>query len=222
MRTIKRPETSQNHSLALSYAGSRLQATASLNHNRIRDFAVLDSGASDPVSGEPITLFTSAERPVTVQGVDLNASWQADSALQLQLGLEANRYRFEPGTLVFARPSRRAFIGLDWDREPWELTARLSWTGAMNLLPFHGSERYNLNGTAKRSKSPAFFTLDLRAERELGAGWSAYLGVDNAGNRRQTDTESPLFVDAAGAVDVVQIWGPNRGRYVYAGLKLAL
>lgn len=221
-RRISRPETSQNHSLALSYASSRVQATASLNHNRIRNFAVLDSGASEPVSGEPITLFTSAQQPVTVQGADLNASLQLDAALLLQLGLEANRYRFEPGTLVFARPTRRAFLGLDWDRAPWELTARLSWTGAMDLRPFHGSERYNLDGSPKRSHSPAFFTLDLRAALELGAGWSAYAGVDNAGNRRQTDTESPLFVDATGAIDVVQIWGPNRGRYFYAGVKWAL
>ncbi|MBN8506358.1 MAG: TonB-dependent receptor [Burkholderiales bacterium] len=225
-REITKPEVSLNHSLALSFAGDRLQVTASANFNRIKNFAVLDPGAEDPVTNDPITLFTSAERPVTVRGIDLNASWQATPALLLQAGLELSRYRFEPGTLVFARPTRRAFLGFDWDSDGWELTARLTHTGAMNLLPFHddgsGSQgRFNFDGTPKKDRSPAFTTVDLRVEKQLDKRWAFYVGADNLTDYRQVDKESPLFVDGEGAPDVVHLWGPNRGRYVYAGLKLA-
>jgi outer membrane receptor for ferrienterochelin and colicins len=225
-REITRPEVSQNLSYALSWEDSRFAVTASLNHNRIKNFAILDSGATDPVTGEPITLFTNATRPVTVQGADLNMSWQATPALALSLALEATRYRFEPGTLVFARPGRRAFVSADYDSGNLELSAKLSWTGAMDLRRFHddgsgAQNRFNFDGSPKRDRSPSFATLDLRGEWALNPGVSLYLGVDNATDTKQSDKESPLFVDGEGAPDVVHLWGPNRGRYVYAGIKLS-
>jgi outer membrane receptor for ferrienterochelin and colicins len=225
-REIKKPEVSLNHSLALSYAGDRVQLTASANFNRITNFAILDAGASDPVSGAPVTLFSSAQRPVTLRGLDLTASWQATPALLLDAGLEATRYRFEPGTLVFARPSRRAFLGLNWDADGWELSTRLTHTGAMNLRAFDddgsGSQgRFNFDGTPKKDRSPAFTTVDVRAEKQLGPRWAVYAGADNLTDYRQVDKESPLFVDAEGAPDVVHLWGPNRGRFLYAGVKFS-
>lgn len=225
-REITKPEVSQNLSYALSFESDRFAVTASLNHNRIKNFAILDAGASDPVSGEPITVFTSAQRPVTVQGADINMTWQATPALALSAALETYRYRFEPGTLVFARPKNRAFISADFDAAGWELTAKLSWTGTMDLRRFHddgsgAQNRFNFDGSPKLDKSPAFVTLDLRAEWAINPKVAVYVGVDNATDTKQSDKESPLFVDVEGAPDVVHLWGPNRGRYVTAGVKLA-
>jgi outer membrane receptor for ferrienterochelin and colicins len=31
-----------------------------------------------------------------------------------------------------------------------------------------------------------------------------------------------LWVDATGGFDVTHIWGPNRGRFIYGGVKFAL
>jgi outer membrane receptor for ferrienterochelin and colicins len=225
-REITRPEVSQNISYALSWEDSRFAVTASLNHNRIENFAILDAGASDPATGDPITIFGSAKRPVTVQGADLNMSWQATPALSLSLALEAYRYRFEPGTLVFARPERRAFLSADYDSGAFEFSAKLSWTGAMDLRRFHddgsgAQNRFNFDGSPKRDRSPAFATLDLRGEWTLNPSVALYLGIDNATDFKQSDKESPLFVDADGAPDVVHLWGPNRGRCVHAGVKLS-
>ena len=94
----------------------------------------------------------------------------------------------------------------------------------MDLRRFHGDgsgsqNRYNFDGTPKRDKSPSFFTLDMRAEYAVGKTWSVYVGADNLLDYKQSDKESMLFVDGDGAPDVVHLWGPNRGRYVYAGVK---
>lgn len=225
-REITRPEVSQNLSYALSWETDRWAVTASLNHNRIKNFAILDAGAADPVTGDPITIFTSATRPVTVRGADINMSWQATPQLLLGAAVEVYRYRFEPGTLVFARPERRAFLTADYDADGLELTAKLSWTGPMDLRRFHddgsgAQTRFNFDGTPKRDRSPGFVTLDLRAEWALNKTVALYLGVDNVTDVKQSDKESPLFVDGDGAPDVVHLWGPNRGRYVHAGVKLS-
>lgn len=225
-RDITRPEVSQNLSYALSWEADRFAVTASVNHNRIKNFAVLDAGATDPVTGDPITLFTSATKPVTVQGMDINMSWQATPRLLLGAAAEAYRYRFEPGTLVFARPGQRAFLTADYDGDGFEFTAKLSWTGPMDLKRFHddgsgAQNRFNFDGTPKRDRSPSFMTLDLRGEWAMNRTVALYVGVDNATDYKQTDKESPLFVDGDGAPDVVHLWGPNRGRYVYAGVKLS-
>ncbi len=76
VRNIDKAETSDNLSYALSYAGDRLAFVGSLNYNRIKNMAVLDSGATDPVSGDAITLFSSAQKPVTVVGGDLTVTYK--------------------------------------------------------------------------------------------------------------------------------------------------
>jgi len=38
---------------------------------------------------------------------------------------------------------------------------------------------------------------------------------------KQSDKESTLFVDGDGAIDVTHLWGPSRGRYLFAGVKVA-
>jgi len=226
IRQIDKPEVSTNLGYALSYADDRLAVTASYNFNRIKNFAILDPGATDPVTGDPITFFTSATKPVTVQGVDVNASYQLTPSLTVTAAGEFFNYKFPAGTLVFARPKAKAYLGLDFERSGFDLTAKLVWTGPMNLRQFHddgsGSQnRYNFDNTPKRDKSPSFVTVDLRSEYAINKRWSVYAGADNLFDYSQAKKESFLFVDGDGAPDVVHLWGPNRGRYVYAGVKLA-
>lgn len=223
-REITKPEVSTNLSYALNYADDRLAVTASFNHNRIKNFALLDPGATDPVTGDPITLFTSATDPVTVRGVDLNLSYQLTPALTVSPAVEFFHYDFPAGTLIFPRPKAKAYLSADYESGPLNLTAKLVWTGAMDLAKFGdyaGSPRYNLDGTPKRNKSPSFFTLDLRGEVAFSKSFSVYFGADNLLDYKQSDKDSQLFVDGEGAPDVVHLWGPNRGRYVYAGVKMS-
>ena len=46
--------------------------------------------------------------------------------------------------------------------------------------------------------------------------------VDNVFDFKQSDKESTLWVDGTGSFDVTNIWGPNRGRFIYGGVKFTL
>ena len=225
VREIKEAEISDNASYALSYAGDRLAWVGSLNYNRIKNMALLDSGATD-AAGRPITIFTSADKPVTVVGGDLTLTYKLTPALETTLAAEHFKYRFtEPGTLAFARPETRAYLRLDYESGPWTGMLRGTWTGPMDLKKFYdyaNTPRYNFDGTRKLDKSPAYWTLDLRGEYRINKQWTAFLGIDNLTDFKQSDKESMLWVDRHGNFDVTQIWGPNRGRFVYGGLKLSL
>ena len=225
-RQIKDPEVSTNLSYALSYADDRLAVTGSYNYNSIRNFAILDTGGVDAITGDPITIFTSAKDPVVVQGLDVNLSYQLTPSLTAMAAAEVFNYSFVPGTLVFARPNAKAYLGFDYERNGWDLGAKLVWTGPMDLRKFHDDgtgqqNRFNLDGSPKRDTSPSFATLDLRAQYAYSKKLSLYAGLDNALDYKQADHESVLFVDGEGAPDVVHLWGPNRGRYMYAGVKLS-
>lgn len=224
VRKVNKPEISDNLSYVLSYAGDRLAWNGGLTYNRIHHMAMLDAAAVD-AGGNPITLFSSALKPVTVKSADLNLSYKLLANLEGTLGLERSLYDFEPGTLPFARPEKRVYLSLDFDHGPFDLIARASWTGAQDLARFYdyaNIPRYNFDGTTKRKRSPAFWVFDLRGEYKLDKSWSAYLGVDNLLDYKQADKESMLWVDGAGAINTTQIWGPFRGRFIYAGVKLAL
>jgi outer membrane receptor for ferrienterochelin and colicins len=225
-RQIKDPEVSTNLSYALSFAGDRLAVTGSYNYNSIKNFAILNPGGTDPVTGDPITLFTSAKDLVTVQGLDVNLSYLLTPALTVMAAAEAFDYRFPAGTLVFARPKAKAYFGFDYAQNGWDLSAKLVWTGPMDLRKFHDDgtgqqNRFNLDGTPKSDTSPSFATLDMRGEYAYSKKFAFYAGIDNALDYKQSDKESFLFVDGDGAPDVVHLWGPNRGRYMYAGVKVS-
>jgi len=226
VRQVDKAEISDNASYTLSYAGDRLAVASSLNYNRIKNMALLDSGATDPVTGKAITLFTSADTPVTVSGGDITATYKWTPQLEATVAAERFRYDFsEPGTLAFARPETRAYLRLDYEWGPWTGMVRGTWTGPQDLAKFYdyaNNQRYNFDGTKKMDKSPSFWTVDLRGEYRINRQWSAYLGADNVFDFKQSDKESMLWVDGSGAIDVTHIWGPNRGRFVYAGVKFAL
>lgn len=236
VRNIDKAEISDNVSYALSYAEDRLAWVGSLNYNRIKNMALLDSGQCDNAgvigacSGAPgeqaVTLFTSARDKVTVIGGDLTVTYKLTPNLETTIAAEHFKYQFsEAGTLAFARPETRAYLRLDYESGPLTGMLRGTWTGPMDLAKFYdyaNNPRYNFDGTRKMDKSPDYWVVDLRGEYRLNKQWSAFLGVDNVFDFKQSDKESMLWVDGSGAIDVTQIWGPNRGRFIYGGVKFAL
>lgn len=224
VRDIDKPETSDNASYALNYSDDRLSATVSYNYNKIRHFAVLDPDAVDD-NGDPITLFTSTQNPVIVQGIDSTLSYQILPGLAASFGAEAFHYKFSPGTLAFSRPDWKLYATADWDRGGWDVLARITVTGPQNLAKFYdydNNQRYNLDGSPMRRTSPVFSTVDLKASYAFNNRWSVFAGVDNVFNYVQTDKESPLWLDSSGGIDVTHVWGPLQGRYMYAGVRFSL
>lgn len=129
-----------------------------------------------------------------------------------------------------------ASITLDYDYNGWDIYGTLSWVGSRNLAAY-GYEGYNqiddagyiIEDSAKASSSPSYFTLDFRVAREFSEQWSAYVGVNNALDYSQAgDEDSPLFWVAGDSddtgvqndgFDVTYIYGPLRGREIYAGVS---
>ncbi|MPN39375.1 hypothetical protein SDC9_186903 [bioreactor metagenome] len=159
-------------------------------------------------------------------GGDITITYKLTPQWETTVAAERFNYRFsEPGTLAFARPETRVYLRLDYDNGPWTGMVRATWTGPMDLAKFYdyaNNPRYNMDGTPKRNTSPAYWIADLRGEYRIDRQWSAFLGIDNVFDFNQADKESMLWIDGSGALDVTQIWGPNRGRFVYAGVKFAL
>lgn len=236
VRQVRKAEISDNASYALSHAGDRLAVVGSLNYNRIKHMALIDSaqcadaGTLGACSGSPtqqaVTLFTSARQPVTVSGADLTVTYKLSPQWEATLAAERFHYRFtEAGTLAFARPETRAYWRLDYEHGAWTGMVRGTWTGPMDLAKFYDyahTPRYNMDGTPKMNKSPSYWVIDARSEYRLNARWAAFLGIDNLFDFEQSDKESMLWIDSRGAIDVTHIWGPNRGRFVYAGVKFSL
>ena len=227
VRQIDKPETSDNASYALSFSSDRFSWVASANYNRIKNFATLTAHQDDP-SGSClacVTIFNSAPDPVTVKGLDWVGTYQATASTALSLGLEKFNYDFTPGTLNFARPEQRVYVTVDSNVGGWDLTGKLTWTGRQNLAKFYdyaGTQQYNLDGTPKPDWSSSFSVVDVRAEYRFDKHYSAFFGADNLFDYQQAKHDSYLWVDSAGNLDVTHIWGPNRGRYIYAGVRMAL
>ena len=102
---------------------------------------------------------------------------------------------------------------------------RGTWTGSMDLAKFYdyaNNQRYNFDGSRKTDKSPSYWVADARSEYRLSKQWSTFLGVDNVFDFKQSDKESTIWVGADGSIDVTHIWGPNRGRFIYGGVKFTL
>jgi outer membrane receptor for ferrienterochelin and colicins len=221
-RSRARPERSENLSYALNYADDRMAVTASLNHTRIRDLALFidDTAASGNFLLQP------ARSAFTVDNADVVGTWQATAATALTLGLERYRYRFRSidfANSLFARPNYRVTLGLDHDSGPWDVNLRATYAGPQDLAKVYAYEdtpRFNLDGTPKRTRSPGFWVVDLRASYRWNAVLSGYLGIANLFDYRQARKESFLWVDRDGNLDVTQLWGPNLGRSVVAGVKL--
>jgi outer membrane receptor for ferrienterochelin and colicins len=224
VRVINQAETSDNVSYALNYVSDKFTWVASLNYNRIYNMARLTPNVDDG-NGGTYTLFDSAPDPVTIRGIDWVGTTKLTTHWETSVGIEHFEYDFTPGSLTFARPNDRVYAMLDYDKGAWDLMGRVTWTGSQNLAKFYDyadHPQYNLDGSAKPNNSPAFSVVDVRAAYKWNKTYSGFVGVNNLFDFQQSQVDSYLWTDAAGNMDVTHIWGPNLGRQVYAGVKIAL
>jgi outer membrane receptor for ferrienterochelin and colicins len=223
VRDIEDPETSDNISFALNHAGDAVTWTATYNWTRIENYALLDPDAVDD-SGASVTLFTSSPDPVTVQSLDVVGSWQATPWLSLSLGGEKAWFEATPGTLSFSRPDWTLYASGDIDIDKWDIFTRASVVGPHDVATFYdfaNTPRFNFDGTLKANKTDTYTLVDLRVAYAMTDNISFFAGADNATDFHQADKDSPLWIDSEGGVDVTHIWGPMRGRYLYAGIKVS-
>jgi outer membrane receptor for ferrienterochelin and colicins len=115
-------------------------------------------------------------------------------------------------------------VALDHGNGAWNFNAKATLTGPQNLAKFYdyaNNPRYNLDGTPKPDTSPTFWIVDVHASYQWSAKVSAYVSVNNVFDYQQAQNDNYLWVDGTGGLDVTHIWGPNLGRSVAAGIKVA-
>jgi len=233
-----RAETSMTATLSATFdAGKYLNATLEGAWTRVAD---------------PIAVEVTDAGDVATMNMDgtlqvISAEAQLRSAPLRWLGLEAGygyyHYRDEAGALATAPPSQQITAGFDFNaaKVGFKASVGLDVFAPMDLEAVYG-EGYNIKPAAdsvtgwtdetnadldspKRSTSPWYSLVNVRAQQRLARGLYLYAGVDNLLDMHQADNEGPLYFPAADdgsatPADVVYIWGPMRGRYVYGGLKV--
>lgn len=172
----------------------------------------------------------NADKTGSVQHADimmthqLNGHWSIGASLEGFIYDKAYRETF--GVIPV---EERLKLMADYAGHGWEANLTVTAIGERDYNDYAGAaynDHYNAAGglDSKGNRSPAYFTADLRLAKTLDKNWEIYGGVNNLFDYTQTaEGDSPLFYDGATAGsedwDVGHIWGPLRGRLVYAGLK---
>lgn len=217
-------ERSNSASYALSYEGEKLTSTASIAWTEVEHLAALTTNDLG------IPLLTQLDEKATVITSDIALGYRLTDDMTLSLTAEHFDYdSVFKSSYAVAPIEERLTLTFDWDVNDWEFFANVVWVGSRDLSKYgyEGYNRLDANGqvdpdSKKTTDAPSYLTVDLRVSYQLNEYLSLYSGVSNLFDYTQAgDEETPLFYDAEGAFDVGYIYGPLRGREIYAGMKLA-
>lgn len=210
-------EKSTSASYALSYNNQRLTSTASVAWNQIENLAAL----AEDANGVPT--LSQLDGKARVVSADLVLGYQLTNHWTAGIGLETFQYNdIFRESFAIAPVEERLRLTADYEGHGWNWNTTVTWIGSRDLADY-GYEGFNIAGDAssvKTTKAPSFYTVDMKLSKALNKTFTAYLGVNNLFDHTQAgDEDTPLFYDADGAYDVGYIYGPLRGRTVYAGMK---
>jgi outer membrane receptor for ferrienterochelin and colicins len=210
-------ERSVSASYALSYEGDALTSTFSMTRTNVDNLSAL----SETAGGVP--LLTQLSDTASVDAFDMSVGWQVTDNLLTNLTLSKYLHNdvFKSSYGV-ATMEEQLNLTFDWDVNDWDFYTSFSWVGSRNLRDY-GYEGFNDPSAtiAKTKDAPAFYTVDMRVAKELRPGIFLYVGGNNVLNSTQArDEDSPLMFDAAGSYNVAYIYGPLRGRELYAGVQI--
>lgn len=217
-------ERSNSVNYALSYEGERLTSTASIAWTEVEHLAALTT------NDHGIPLLTQLDEKARVITSDIALGYRLTDDMSLSLTAEHFDYdSVFKSSYAIAPVEKRVTLSMDWDLNDWEFFANLVWIGSRDLAEFgyEGYNRLDANGqvdpsSKKTTDAPAYVTLDLKVSYQLNDTLSLYTGVSNLFDYTQAgDEDTPLFYDAEGAFDVGYIYGPLRGREIYAGMKFS-
>lgn len=215
---IEQLEKSLSTTYALSFEGERLTGTLSLAYTEVDNLAAMDQ------TQEGVPLLTQLDETASVFVSDLALGYEVMDGLRLGATLEHYDYnRVFRSSYAIAPVEERATITFDYARGPWSAFAAATWIGGRDLS-LYGYQGFNVfDSSAKSTDAPAYWTVDFRVARDLGEQVTVYLGAYNLLDETQVqEMDTPLFWDTQGAYDVAYIYGPLRGREIYAGMQFRL
>jgi outer membrane receptor protein involved in Fe transport len=212
-------EKSDGFGYSLSYESARkLNWTFSWARTNVQNLAFIDTDNFTRPTLINMRQEVSVDNFDIVFGYRMTENWN--------LGMQFEKYDYDSlykSTFSVAPVETRQSFNVDYVMNQWELGASIIRVGSRNLDEYGYGGRFNdYAGTKpKKVNADSFFTVNFRAKKTINQNWSWYVGVNNLFDYTQTkDEESPLFYDGVnGDYDVAHIWGPLKGRTVYAGIQ---
>ncbi|QKI89297.1 TonB-dependent receptor plug domain-containing protein [Thiomicrorhabdus xiamenensis] len=222
---VDKLEKSTNLHYALNYNDAETLFETTISWAKVDNLTYIDADNY----ARP-TLVNSDESGQVVHA-DVIASHQLTPHWSIGASLEMFQYdRAYRDTFGVIPVEERAKLMLDYEGHGWEMNLTVTAIGERDYNDYQNAayfDHYNqANGVdSKGDHSPAYVTADIRIAKEISKNWQLYAGINNITDYTQTgEGDSPLFYDGADAGssdwDVGHIWGPLRGRLVYAGTKL--
>lgn len=211
-------EESLSFNYALSYEGEQLTTTLSLAHTEVDNLASMDE------TEDGVPLLTQMDEQAAVSSFDLALGYRVNDYLNLAANFERFDYDREfSESYAIAPIEERAVLTVDYNRGDWSAFATAMWVGSRNLSRY-GYDGFDIfDSQPKSTNAEAYWTLDMRISRDFGERFTGYVGAYNLFDRTQAgDMQSPLFWDADGGYDVGYIYGPLRGREIYAGIQIRM
>jgi outer membrane receptor for ferrienterochelin and colicin len=176
--------------------------------------------------GEERPVLVNSEGTGSVQHGDITGTYQLTGHWSIGATVEAFQYdKNYRETFGVIPVEERIRLMADYEGHGWDINTTATWIGWRNYADYTEAgynEHYydNQQQQSKGDHSPAYFTVDFKASKAINKTWKAYVGINNLFDYTQTgEGDSPLFYDSEGGVDVTHIWGPLRGRFVYAGIN---
>jgi len=214
-------EKSNSAGYSLNYDSGRMTATASVNWTQIENMAYIDD------SGDTPTL-RNADGKMGVIASDIVGGYQVTEAFSIGASLEYFNYDDAYKAHQFlAQIENRAKLMLDYESNGWTANMTGVWIGSRDLSEY-GYEGWNRRADvanpalAKSTNAPSYYTVDLKVSKDVSKNFTLYVGAKNLFDYTQTgDGCTPLYYNgpAKDDYDVGYIWGPLRGRQIYAGLQ---
>ncbi|MEJ2499984.1 MAG: TonB-dependent receptor [Campylobacterales bacterium] len=217
---IDKVERSNSVGYALSYDDARWTATASATWTQIENLAYINTDDYDRPT------LATLDKQLNTYAYDIVAGYQLTP--ELSLGGSVEHYEFDRAykeAQFLAQVEDRVRLLVDYEDRGWTANLTATWIGSRDLSEY-GYEGWNRLADvgnpdlAKETDAPAYYTVDVKISKDLDDQFTLYAGVKNLFDYTQTgDGMTPLFYDAEGGYDVGYIYGPLRGRQIYAGLR---
>ena len=161
---------------------------------------------------------------------DFQVDWFVNQWLELGAGIAHQDIpaSFKADELVAAQETEaNGHIGIT--SEVISLSSDVQWIASRDLTPYGYGGHYNqfANGVASGPKltvAPSYFVVNVKAVHSLSSMVDLYAGAENLFNYTQAGSagDEPHFFDSQGNFNTSHIWGPLRGRQMYAGVRIKI
>lgn len=215
---ISEIEKSKSATYSLSYDSDRLILNGGASYTQVENLAYVDADLATPT-------LKNYTKKLDVMNFDATIGYQITKPFSIALTYEHFDYDKEyKQLLTLAAIEQRIKLDFEYESERAMINLFVNWVGSRDLAEYGYGDHYNIyDGTnvsgLKSTDAPSYYTVDIKGSYKIDGDYKLYAGVKNLFD--ETQDMSPLFFDADGNFDVTHIYGPLRGRQIYAGLQAA-